>query len=120
MHEILNPLQVCYNGICDTPLMGLCRKLNISRDMVRRRIKNGESLDDAISAVLNNHPQERIRTVMVDGVKMKLKDLWKMFGIDSTKSANNIFRMLNKDVYATLGRYGIQTDKKIELLRLLD
>lgn len=120
MHEILNPPQICYNGICDTTLSGLCRKLKISAHAINKRTNRGASLEDAISDVLSSPPPERVRMVMVDGVKMKLKDLWKMFGIDSTKSANNVFRMLNKDVYATLRKYGISTDKKIELLRLLD
>lgn len=101
-------------------LSGLCRKLKISAHAINKRTNRGASLEDAISDVLSRPPPERVRMVMVDGVKMKLKDLWRMFGIDNTKSANNVFRMLNKDVYATLRKYGIQTDKKIELLRLLN
>ena len=120
MHEILNPAQFCYNGICDTTLGGLCRKLKISAHAINKRTNRGASLEDAIYNVLSSPPPERVRTVVVDGVKMKLMDLWKMFGIGNTKSANNVFRMLNKDVYATLRKYGISTDKKIELLRLLD
>lgn len=120
MYEILNPHQICYNGVCDTTLSGLCLKLKISAHAINKRTNRGAGLEDAISDVLSSPPPERVRMVMVDGVKMKLKDLWRMFGIDNTKSANNVFRMLNKDVYATLRKYGISTDKKIELLRLLD
>lgn len=41
------------------------------------------------------------------------------FGLKN-KTANNTFLKLNKDVYAVLNKYGIRTDKTIELIRMFD
>ena len=56
IHEILTPPQICYNGICDTTLSGLCRKLKISAHAINKRTNRGASLEDAISDVLSRPP----------------------------------------------------------------
>lgn len=119
LHEILNPPQICYNGVCDTTLRGLCRKLKISVHALNKRTNKGMTVQEGIYDLLSNPPSERISNVTVDGVKMSLKSMWALFGLSSS-TMNNIFLKVNKDVYAALAKYNIKTDKKIELVRMFD
>lgn len=78
------------------------KKYNTTQDKVKFGMDRGLSLEEALVA-----PPQRIRKHSVNGVVMKNKDMWIMYGLEPKNTNTKLSKL--KCVYKTLEHFGIDT-----------
>lgn len=79
-----------------------CKNYNTTPDKVKFGMDKGLSLEEALLS-----PPQKVRKHSVNGVVMKNKDMWIMYGLEPKNTTTKLSKL--KCVYKTLEHFGIDT-----------